>query len=286
MDDFDLQLVAFSKQLEQELQERRLSFPTVLELSLRIKQLADDPDSSLKEIALAVRAEPVLSAKTVHMANTLLLNPYLAQISTVNDAVVRIGLAALRCLAYAVAAEQLARDHRSGRMRLVASGLWLHSIDVASWAYALAAHLKIGNPESALLAGMMRDIGQFYLLAKAADYPAVEQDMDRFAEFVCAWEEPVGRAILDAFALPEEILDAFEEASPYTDMWPPTNLNDLLFIASLAAETPNPFDTLLGVRNRSRLLEACVAGIDKAKFDELLDAARNTKQEILAAVGL
>ncbi|ATE59903.1 HDOD domain-containing protein [Thauera sinica] len=284
MDDFALQLAAFNAQIEQELQDGRLSFPTVLELSMRIKQLADDPNSSLKDIANAVRAEPVLSAKTLRMANTVQINPYPGQISTVNDAVVRVGLAALRCLAYAVAAEQLTRDHRSGRMRLIAAGLWLHSVDVGCWAYALAAQLKIANPDSALLAGLMRTIGQFYLLAKAADYPALERDMNRFAEFVATWNAPMSSAILETFSLPEHILDALDDTELYGDVWPPSDLSDVLFVAALAAETPNPFDTMLGVTRRPELLEACTGGLDRAQLDALIDAARATKQEMLAAV--
>ncbi|TAH50055.1 MAG: HDOD domain-containing protein [Betaproteobacteria bacterium] len=284
MDDFAVQSAAFAARIERELQEGRLSFPTVLELSVRIKQLADDPNSSLRDIANAVRAEPVLSAKTLRMANTVQLNPYHAPITAVNDAVVRVGLAALRCLAYAVAAEQLARDHRSGRMRLVASGLWLHTVDVACWAYALAAELRVANPDTALLAGMMRTIGQFYLLARAADYPALEQDMDRFAEFVATWSEPVGRAILESFELPDSIQDAFDDAELYGDVWPPSDLGDVLFIAGLAAETPNPFDGMLGLTHRQELLEACTGGIDRTRLDALIEAARATKETILSAV--
>lgn len=284
MDEFALQSAAFAAQVEQELQDGRISFPTVLELSMRIKQLADDPNSSLRDIANVVRAEPVLSAKTLRMANTVQLNPYQAPITAVNDAVLRVGLAALRCLAYAVAAEQLAKDHRSGRMRLVASGLWLHSVDVACWAYALAAELKICNPDTALLAGMMRTIGHFYLLAKAGEYPAVERNMDRFAEMVATWSEPVGQAILEVFELPPSILDAFDDMEIYGDVWPPSDLGDILFIASLAAETPNPFDTMLGNTHRPDLLQACTGGIDREQFDALLASARTTRQAILAAV--
>ncbi|NMG65383.1 HDOD domain-containing protein [Azoarcus indigens] len=284
MQDFDSQAKAFSDQIEEELQEGRLNFPTSLDVSLRIKRLADNPGASLDDIAALVRAEPVLSAKTVRMANAVLLNPYSAQITSVNDAVKRIGLASLRCLAFAVAAEQLAQDHRSKNMRLIASGLWMHSVDVASWSYAFARHLRTMNPDTALLAGMMVDLGQFFLLSRASAYPALEENMNRFAEFVALWNEPVGRAVLEAFELPEDILDTFQYEDPYGGSWPPANLRDLVFVAGLAAETPNPFENLLGVKGRPELLGSCIAGIEKEKFDALLDAARDSKQEMLAAV--
>ncbi len=117
--------------------------------------MADDPNASTEDMVKLVRAEPVLSAKVLKMANSLLLNPYQREISNVSTAVSRIGSSALRCLAYAVAADQLARDQRSRQMQLVASGLWMHSIDVASWAYAFARPPWARRPHTALLAGLM-----------------------------------------------------------------------------------------------------------------------------------
>lgn len=284
METFDSQTEAFAQQIEDELRDGVVSFPTVFDLSLRIKQLADDPEVSLTRIASAVQAEPLLSAKVIRMANTLTLNPYRGEISNVKEAVGRIGLSTLRCLAFAVAAEQLARDHRSRQMRLVASGLWMHSIDVAAWAYAFAHHLQRRDPDSAMLAGLMLDIGQFYLLARAARYPALESDMSRFAEVVTTWDEAVRTAVLEAFDMPGTIADACAADPTAHSEWPPAGLGDVVFLATLAAETPNPFESLLGVRRRPELLEASVAGnIDREAFDALAAAARATRQELITA---
>lgn len=284
MQDFESQVQAFSEQIEEELEEGRLSFPTALDVSLRIKRLANSPDSTLDQIAMVVKAEPVLSAKVVRMANAVAMNPYGIQVTNVNDGVRRIGLSALRCLAFAVAAEQLAQDHRSRKMRLIASGLWMHSVDVAAWAFALSRHLKVGNPDTAMFSGMMIDIGEFFLLSRAADYPALEGDLNRFAEFVSTWNEPVGRAIMEAFDLPESILEAFQYEDPYGGSWPPANLADVLFVASLAAETPNPFEGLLGVTRRPSLLDTSTTGIDPNNLSELLNAAKNERTQVLTAV--
>lgn len=284
MDDFQSQCEAFCAQLENELGEGSLAFPTVFDLSLRIKALADDPDSTLEAIARVVKAEPVLSVKTVRMANALLLNPYRAEVRSVADAVPRLGLSTLRCLAYAVAAEQLARDQRSRQMQLIASGLWMHSIEVASWAYAFARQLRTLNPDIALLGGLMTNIGQFYLLAKASAYPALEHDLGRFAGLIASWSGPIGQAVLEAFDAPADLLDACNAQPGPEGRWPPATLADVVVLARLAAETPNPFDGLLGIQRRPQLLEACTGHIDQGEFAALVDAARATRQEILTAV--
>lgn len=283
MQDFETQAQAFGEQVEQELLEGRLNFPTSMDVSMRIKHLSDDPNSSLDDIANVVKAEPVLSAKAVRMANAVMMNPYGAQISNVNDAVRRIGLASLRCLAFAVSAEQLAQDHRSRNMRLIASGLWMHSVDVACWAHAIAREVKSTAPDTAMFAGMMVDMGQFFLLARAADYPAMEHHLDKFAEFVNTWNEPVGRAILETFGLPESILDAYQYENPYGGSWPPKNLGDIIFVSSLAAEAANPFENLLGIR-RPKLLEIASQNIDEAKMTELLESVKAGRLALLSAV--
>lgn len=283
MQDFEAQIQAFGERIEQELQEGRLNFPTALDVSMRIQRLADDPASSLDDIAKVIRAEPVLSAKAVRLANAVMTNPYGPKVTSVSDAVQRIGLASLRCLAFAVSAEQLAQDHRSANMRLVASGLWMHSIDVACWAHAIARESRAAQPDTAMFAGMMIDIGQFFLLARANEYPAMERNLDRFAEFVNTWNEPVGRAILEIFDLPESVLDAYQYENPYGGSWPPADLADVVFIASLAADAPNPFDNILGIR-RPTLRDLTAPGFEKDDIDALLSAANAGRAGLLAAV--
>ncbi len=284
MNSFDAQIQLFSGQIEEELRRGHLNFPTAFDVSMRIKRLADDLGSRVEDIAGLVRAEPVLSAKVIRMANTAMLNPHGAQVTSVTEAVRRIGLSSLRCLAFSVAAEQIAQDHRSRNMRLIASGLWMHSVDVASWSHALARHLGTVNPDTAMLAGMLASIGQFFLLARASAYPALEENLNSFAGFVSIWSEPAGRAVLETFELPDSVLDAFQYENPYGGSWPPANLADTVLIAGFAAETPNPFDALLDPGRKTDLFGSCAASIDKTSFDSLLEAARASKQKILAAV--
>lgn len=284
MQDFDAQIQAFGEQIETELAQGHISFPTALDVSLRIKRLADNPESTLDEIAHVVRAEPVLSAKIVRMANAVALNPYGAPITNVGDAVQRIGLASLRCIAFAVSVEQLAQDHRSPQLRALASGLWMHSADVSAWAYAIARHLRIVNPDTAMFAGMLVDIGQFLLVARAAAYPALGDDLPRFAEFVSTWSEPVGRAVLETFEMPETIVDAFDYENPYGGAWPPRDLADLIFVSTLASEMPNPFDKLVSRRQQPSVQDLAPSGFGQDALHELLDTARDVHGTILAAL--
>jgi HD-like signal output (HDOD) protein len=289
MDSFDSQIKTLTEDIEDELKGGNLTFPTVFDLSLRIKEVADDPGSSLQDMAKIVSAEPVLSARVMKMANSVLLNPYQREVTSVSAAISRIGSSSLRCLAYAVAADQLARDHRTPRMRMLATDLWRHSIDVAAWSYAFARHYKLPSPDAALLAGLMVSIGHFYLLAKATRHPALESEIERFAEFVLLWDEPVKRAVLEALELPLEIIEASDlstgSSGENVPEWPPQTLAEVVFLATLAAETENPFAVLLNIRRRPELLEASLGEQGHQTLEQLLETARQTRDEMLAAAG-
>lgn len=240
--DFDAQALAFGARIEHELQSGRVNFPTSLDASLRIKRLIDDDKAALADIAHAVSSEPVLSARLVRVANSVALNLRGQAVDSVMAAVQRVGLATVRSVAVGVAAEQMAADHRTPPMRALAAQLWQHSLDVAAWAYVVANQGRNVSPDTALLAGMMVDIGQFLLVARASEFPAMEHNLERFGEFVALWSEPVGRSVLTVFGLPDQVLDAYAFDDPLGGQWPPSTLFDVVLTATLASDAPNPFE--------------------------------------------
>ena len=283
MQDFDAQAASFGARIEDELRSGSLNFPTSFDASLRIKRLVDDPDSSLEDISKVVKAEPVLSARLVRLANSVALNRSGHTIDDVGTAVQRVGLNLVRSLAFSVAAEQLAQDHRSRNMRIIASGLWMHSVDVAAWSHAIARDVKSVKPDTAMFAGMMVDIGQFYLVSRASEFPAMESNIDRFGEFVAIWSDPIGGAILESFGIPDLVLDAYNYEDPYGGTWPPQSLSDVVFAATLACESPNPFDTLLGGR-RGRWESLLTDPLPVERLEALKKAASDGRHEMFAAI--
>ena len=284
MSEFAKQLAAFSMAIEEELQAGNLNFPTVLDLSLRIKRVADDPNSSLDDIAKLIRIEPVLSARVIQMANSVIFNRAGNTVTNVVNAVRRIGIANVRVTALIVAMDQLGQEHRSKGMRELARNVWGHSIDVAAWAYAIARHLRVGNPDTALFAGLLADIGQLYLIARVGNYPAIAEDFRGFSELVGFWNAALRRSILESMSLPADILDALEFDNPYGGAWPPKELEEVLFLAALAAESDNPFDVERS-ETRRRLLDSARQEFDAPKLDDLLAAAAKEREDLLAAVG-
>ncbi len=278
---FHAALRSFSAAIESELQSRELSFPTVLDLSLRVRKVASDPDSTVEELAKLIRLEPVLSARTIRMANSVIYNRAGRRITSVADAVTRIGISNIRVLALIVAMDQLAQEHRSKPMRDLAKGVWRHSVDVGAWAYAISRHLRVGSPDTLLLVGLMTDIGQLYLIGRVGQYPAIAGDLNAFAEIAGFWSDALSRAILERMDLPSELMDALDYFDPYEGNWPPTTTHDVLYVAGLATESALP---QRGTEAWQRQREATREKVGAARFDDLLAASAPMREDLLAVL--
>ncbi len=280
---FHAELRAFSTAIEQELATREIAFPAVLELSLRIRQAANDADSTVEALSRLIRVEPVLSARVIRMANSVIYNRAGRRIGNVAEAIPRIGLSNIRVLALVVAMDQLAQEHRSRAMRELAAAVWRRSIDVAAWAFALARQRYVGSPDSALLAGLMTDVGALCLIARVGQYPALAEDAAVVGEVAELWSEALTQTIIGRMALPADVVAALESGRASALRWPPETLSDVLGVAAIVAQADCPLDPAAATR-RERDLEELRARAGAGTLDALLQACAPARSELLGVL--
>ena len=240
-----------------------LIFPTTTEMALRVQRALDDPDASLDQLARLVQADPLLAARVVAVANSVIYNRSGRSITDVKSAVSRIGLNTLRVLAAAVVVRQMEGMARTGEHRQLAVRLWEHTAHVAALSQVIARRVTRVNPDTAFFAGIIHEVGGFYLISRAADYPGL---LDGPNGSLLAWDEggaaEVGRAVLKRLSAPAAVSDAVECLwGGYLTM-PPQSLGDTLLLADQLAPIESPLSQLAG---RGR--EGTEANIDVA-FDE------------------
>mgnify|MGYP001765402978 CR=1 FL=1 len=208
-----------------------VSFPTHADVALRVRLALDDPDLHLAKAAQIIQAEPLLSARVVAVANSIAFNRSGARVADVRTAVTRVGIRLLRALATAVVMRQMAGGMRSPKFRDLAARLWEHTAHVAALSHILAGRFVRGAAEIALFAGMVHEVNGFYLLSRNDSHP--ELFLEEGALQAIAADATVGRAVLEALAVPEEVLEAVaslwrEEAQ----VFPPGTLGDVLRLAN------------------------------------------------------
>jgi HD-like signal output (HDOD) protein len=214
-----------------------LRFPTSVNAVLRLQQALNDPECHLEDAIRLVLGEPQLAARTVALANT---SAYSAgrEITNVRAAVTRVGYRNLQMLVASLAVRQFGSRIQDPGLRAKAAQLWEHTAQVAALAQVFARRVTHVNPDTAMFAGIVHEIGGFYLLSRADEYPGLlDEDPEKWAE-LC--EDTVTRELARTLALPEPVAEAiFEIRSSWLHM-PPASLVDTLLLANLYAATPSP----------------------------------------------
>ena len=271
---------AFLHKLSQELEQGELRFPTSMEVTMRVLEALDDPDMDLGRMSSMVSAEPLLAARTVALANSAWYNPGGRLVTDVPKALVRIGFGKLRALAMAVAAEQLIHRDVLSPFQPLIRRLWAHCVDVAATAFVLARRCTKLDRDAAFFAGMVHDIGQFFLLARVWEYPEMLSDESPLSDLVRVWHASIGRAVLSAMSMPQELVDAVDDPEIYGGEWPPQSIPDLVFIANLVAETRNPFSPE-DENVRQGLARAATLGLDEERLAAVLVESAEERQALI-----
>jgi hypothetical protein len=215
-----------------------LAFPTHVNATLKLQRALNDPDCHLDAAARLVQSEPLLAARTVAIANSAAYNRTGHDVTNVNAAVQRVGFRTLGALAAAVIVRQLASEIVDPVLRAKADQLWEHSAHVAALAQVIARRVSRVDAETAMFAGIVHEVGGFYLLSRAPEFPGVlDGDPDDWLEH---GETAIGRGVLLKLGVPAPVMAAIEALWNGMRALPPETLGDTLLLAKDLAPVPSP----------------------------------------------
>lgn len=150
--------------LETEIASNRLVLPTLPEIALRVRELMAQPDCSATQLARLISTDAALAARLLKVANSSSYRGHKA-IDNIQTAITRLGLQLVRSLVTQLALLQSLHSGGAEAGRQLAQ-LSRHSMEIGAYSHAIALHYTRLNPEEALLAGLVHDIGKLPLLAR------------------------------------------------------------------------------------------------------------------------
>ncbi len=213
-----------------------VNFPTTLDLAIKMRNTFRNPAITLDDFVHMVDMEPLIASKLLRLANAPSSNPDGEAISDLHVAVTRLGMDKARSAALAVAMDQIMKSKNLAPFDHFAQLNWEHSIKSAAIARVLARHVGRIDPEEAMLAGLVHDIGVYYLFYRASEYSEYKDDKAALIELVLGWHESIGESVLHALGLPEKIVEAVRDHDcPRLTDHEPRNLSDIVYIANLLA---------------------------------------------------
>jgi HD-like signal output (HDOD) protein len=215
-----------------------LSFPTNVAATLKLQHALNDPDCHIDDAARLVQTEPLLAARTVAIANAAAYNRSGQDVTNVRAAVQRVGFRTLGALAAAVIVRQLAGGITDPGLRAKADQLWQHSAHVAALSQVIAKRVSHVDPETAMFAGIVHEVGGFYVLSRAAEFPGLlEGGADDWIEH---GEVAIGRGVLRKLGVPAPVMGAIEALWNGMRALPPETLGDTLLLANDLCPAPSP----------------------------------------------
>ncbi|MBC3936510.1 HDOD domain-containing protein [Undibacterium rugosum] len=216
----------------------QLVFPTHLEQTLKLKHLLDDPDCHTEIASKLISGEPLLSARIVAVANSAAYNRSGADISNIRGAVNRLGFSQTKILVTALIVRQLNQQLRDPVLIAKARQLWEHTVHVAALAQVIAKHITHVDPDTAMFAGLIHEVGGFYLISCAEQYPGIiDSENEAWSEY---GEKLIGRGVLQQLEIPQHVIDAVEFMWKGLATYPPESLGDTLILANDIAPVSSP----------------------------------------------
>ncbi|SFU52608.1 HDOD domain-containing protein [Pseudoduganella namucuonensis] len=215
-----------------------LVFPTSVNAALRVQLALDDPDCPIDEAIRLVLAEPQLAARTVALSNSAMFNRTSTEVVNVRSAIMRIGYHNLFALAAAMVVRQFGSKIVDPELRAKAEQLWQHTVHVACLARIIAREVTGTNPDTALFASIVHEVGNFYILSRADEFPGLlEDDPDNWQP---ASEEIITREVLNKLNIPEAVSNAIQNLRDGFLQIPPETLLDTLLLANQLSPVDSP----------------------------------------------
>ena len=185
---------AFALELREDIAKNRIRLPTLPNISLEALIIINDADSSMADLENVIAKDTSMAARLVRYANSPLYMG-INNVSSVKAAITRIGLDAVKNAILSLAMRDVFTSTRKSIEDRMES-LWKHSVTVASKATVLAENIPHLNPDEAMLAGLIHDIGAIPILLKAADYPVLLDNEDNLDKVIQVLHMSVGSFLL------------------------------------------------------------------------------------------
>ena len=132
-----------------------MAFPFTV---MRVLQLTEDNNSGASDLAKVILADPVISANVLKMANTVFYASKNRRISTIKDAIIRIGFTETKHITMAMSVMNLlsADNDNIGFDRMQ---FWYHSISVAVLCEKISKDIPGINSSEMFLTGLLHSFG-------------------------------------------------------------------------------------------------------------------------------
>jgi putative nucleotidyltransferase with HDIG domain len=203
-----------------------LILPTMPVVVSKCLGLLDNPDRSLRDVALVIETDPLIAAQIVRLANVASRAP-VGPIRSISDCVTRLGASELHLFLIETAARRMF-ESTDRHIAQICRALWGHSLAVAILTRDLVREARNGRADEGYLAGLLHDVGKPVVATMLLD---AEQRLrgKRTQSWImpAAWlriisgsHRRIGVALAEKWKLPAGVRDSIRDAGDYDPVDP------------------------------------------------------------------
>ncbi|MBT8438857.1 MAG: HDOD domain-containing protein [Gammaproteobacteria bacterium] len=192
----------------------RLILPTLPDVALKIRDAVESENSTAQDISDALAQDASLATRLIKVANSPLYrtrNP----IEDLQMAVTRLGIRIVRDLVVGLAMKQIFQA-TSNALDVHSRNIWHKSVDAAAISRMMATLVSGVNPERALLAGLIHNIGALPVLILAENDDELFHDEEALGRVIYELQGEVGELILRHWEFDEDMIEVVKQCLNFT----------------------------------------------------------------------
>lgn len=228
------QVNAAMAELTADIKDNKLSLLTPPDLLLEVRAFATNSDSSVDDFSNIVKRDPNISGRLVKVANSALLGGRI-HVTSVKAAISRLGSAKVQSLVIGLVIAQSFLKSKTIGLENYFDQAWQQSNNVAAISYALAISKTKLDPDQALLAGMVHNIGVLPIILRLNQISSLKQDTKLLIQVACIVVPKLyptaGKLILNNWNFSPNICQVSTTHTDHNQLTEEITLNDIIFLA-------------------------------------------------------
>lgn len=203
----------FVSLLALELQNGDIVLPSLPDVVVKIRRMLESKSADFDKISQAVSLDPVLVSRLFVVANSAFYNRANVKVDSLDGAIGRLGLEAVRNTAMSLAMKQLYGSNKHAEASKHLRAIWAHGMKLSCMAWSVASKVPSVNRESAYLSGLTHNVGKLYIVTKAEGFPTILGDSQSLKSMFDEWNAQISKTIMESWGFSDEMAESADAAN-------------------------------------------------------------------------
>lgn len=194
------------EQVREKIAKNQIILPSLPQIAIKVREFSQQDGAKIEALSQVIAGDAAISARLLKVANSA-YNRASSPITTVKGAVVRLGLDLVKILVTQLSTLQMMNTN--GRESM--DGLVKDGLNIGAIAAALAEQHPHLDSETAMLAGLVHDIGRLPLLDGLEQIPETQGKPDIQGVMADRLHGMVGAMLLVEWGFPKDLVTVAAE---------------------------------------------------------------------------